>query len=202
MRQLIPRVETDSPEGRTIRRGKPELLLYHSDLTKAMSYPDFIEEGGRFFVTETEKHVARVHEIPAAFLRKMWTVLEDGTIEPESEELLTLRGGEQADTRDISFALTGGKGLSFEFSLSSPEPGIILDSTGVDGRGLRIEWTQRSRIVFRMNDARQEFIAESETLPDLRHAVVIVDGGPGIVSFVADGRFLDGGGFIRSSSIV
>ena len=45
-----------------------------------------------------------------------------------------------------------------------------------------------------MNDARQEFIAESETLPDLRHAVVIVDGGPGIVSFVADGRFLDGGG--------
>ena len=31
-----------------------------------MSYPDFIEDGGRFFVTETQKTIARVHEIDRA----------------------------------------------------------------------------------------------------------------------------------------
>jgi len=190
---LVPGVETDSSEGRTIRWGEPEILLYHPDLLKGMSYPDLVEDGGRFFVTETEKRVARVHEIPAAFLRKMWTVLEGGTIEPESELLLDARGGEEVGRCGETFELAGGKGFSFEFTLASRKPGVVLDSTGIDGRGIRIEWTEKSRIVFRMNDARQEFLAESESVPSLRHAVVIVDGGPGIVSFVADGRFLDGG---------
>ena len=33
----------------------------------------------------------------------------------------------------------------------------------------------------------------SEPVPELRKFAVIVDGGPAIVSFVADGKFLDGG---------
>ncbi len=117
-----------------------------------------------------------------------------GTVEPESKLLLDAHGGEAADRHGETFELAGGKGFTFEFTLASRKPGTVLDSTSVDGRGIRIEWTEKSRILFRMNDARQEFIAESESVPSLRHAAVIVDGGPGIVSFVADGCFLDGGG--------
>ena len=44
-----------------------------------------------------------------------------------------------------------------------------------------------------INDSRQEIRAVSESVPDLRKAVVIADGGPCILRFVADGTFLDGG---------
>lgn len=191
---LVPGIEKDSPEGKTIFWGEPELLLYHPDIFKGMSYPDLVEDDGCFFLTETEKTVARVHRIPPEFPQKMWDVLEGKKIEPESEILFSVNGGESFVPQGEMFQLAGGNGFSFEFTLADRKPGILFDSTGIDGRGIRIEWTERFRISFRMNNGRQEFAAESESVPELRRAVIILDGGPGIVSFVADGVFLDGGG--------
>ena len=37
-----------------------------------MSYPDLIEDDGRTFVTETQKHLARVHEIDPTLLELLW----------------------------------------------------------------------------------------------------------------------------------
>ena len=107
--------------------------------------------------------------------------------------LVEARGLEEFRCGEESFELLGGRGFSFEFTLNPMGPDVVFDSTGADGRGIRLEITKNGRIRFRMNDARQEFIAESESVKNLRHAVVIVDGGPGVVSFVADGCFLDGG---------
>ena len=190
---LVPGVEEEASTGQTIRWGEPEIVLYHRDLLKGMSYPDFVEENGRYFLTETEKTTARVHEIPGAFLQKMWNVLEGKGVQIDAEVLLEARGGENFNCPDESFELIGGRGFSFEFTLNSTGPEAVFDSTGLDGRGIRLEVTENGRIRFRMNDARQEFTAESESIKDLRRAVVIVDGGPGVVSFVADGCFLDGG---------
>lgn len=64
--------EVDSPQGRVIAWSEPEILLYDQDPTVRMSYPDYLEDAGRFFVTETQKTIARVHEIPAAFLGSLW----------------------------------------------------------------------------------------------------------------------------------
>lgn len=70
-----------------IRWGEPELLLYSDDPMIRISYPDLVEENGRYFVTETEKNKARLHEIPAEFLAKMWRRAAGETVEPEAEEL-------------------------------------------------------------------------------------------------------------------
>ena len=37
-----------------------------------MSYPDFIEEEGRVFLSETQKEVARIHEVSQATLKALW----------------------------------------------------------------------------------------------------------------------------------
>ena len=50
-------------QGGFIHWSQPELLLYDDDPNVRISYPDFIEDRGRFFITETQKEVARVHEI-------------------------------------------------------------------------------------------------------------------------------------------
>jgi hypothetical protein len=51
-----------------IEWSQPEILLYDDDPFIRMSYPDLIEEDGRFYITETQKSVGRVHEIPASLL--------------------------------------------------------------------------------------------------------------------------------------
>ncbi len=55
-----------------IHWSEPEILLYDDDPATRMSYPDFIEDGGRYFVTETQKTIARVHEIDPTLLEAVW----------------------------------------------------------------------------------------------------------------------------------
>jgi hypothetical protein len=46
--------------------------LYADDPHVGISYPDFIEDDGRLFITATQKTVARVHEVPEWLLRRLW----------------------------------------------------------------------------------------------------------------------------------
>lgn len=80
--------EADSPEGRVIRWSQPDIVLYDDDPYVRMSYPDLIEDGGRIFLTETQKNVARVHEIPATFLDALWN--QDKTHRPGTDDLILL----------------------------------------------------------------------------------------------------------------
>ena len=69
---LLGGVERDSPEGKVIHWGRPEVVLYDTNLATAMGYPDFVEAGSRLFITETQKTVARVHELPPWLLDRLW----------------------------------------------------------------------------------------------------------------------------------
>ncbi len=42
--------EVDTPAGKVIAWSEPEILLYDDDLTVRMSYPDFVEDGGRYLL--------------------------------------------------------------------------------------------------------------------------------------------------------
>jgi hypothetical protein len=69
---LLGGVEQDSPAGKVIHWGNPEVVLYADDWKTGFGYPDFIEEGGRLFITETQKSIARVHKVPALLLQRLW----------------------------------------------------------------------------------------------------------------------------------
>ncbi|HEY3375859.1 MAG TPA: hypothetical protein VGL77_00055 [Armatimonadota bacterium] len=68
-------VEVETPTGREIAWSEPELILYDDDPYVRMSYPDLVEDDGNYYLTETQKDIARVHELPAAMLEEMWAVL-------------------------------------------------------------------------------------------------------------------------------
>lgn len=55
---------------------QPEIILYDDRIGNRMSYPDFIEDDGHFFFTETQKAVARVHELDRDVLERMWAQAE------------------------------------------------------------------------------------------------------------------------------
>lgn len=64
-------------EGR-IHWSQPEIILYDDKIGNRMSYPDFIEDGGRIFFTETQKTIARTHELDPGLLEAMWSQGEVG----------------------------------------------------------------------------------------------------------------------------
>ena len=65
-------IEKDSKNGKIIEWTQPEILLYDDDPIIRMSYPDLVEDQENYYVTETQKDVARVHKIDNKLLEGLW----------------------------------------------------------------------------------------------------------------------------------
>ena len=45
-----------------------------------MSYPDLIEQDGKYWITETNKENARCHAVPDGFFDKIWSQIERNAV--------------------------------------------------------------------------------------------------------------------------
>ncbi|MGC8640560.1 MAG: LamG-like jellyroll fold domain-containing protein [Isosphaeraceae bacterium] len=205
--------EIVTPEGLRIAWSQPEILLYDDDPYIRVSYPDLVEDAGKFYVTETQKSIGRAHEIPSALLDGLFGQFERHQV-AENGLLLNLHEPMPAETkmpplpefnrRDTRTADLRGKDLRAGFSLDFwLVPGSldtvlpILDSRDSTGKGILVSATDRGTIRITLNDGRQEASWESDrgllTAGKPRHVVIVVDGGPKIISFVVNGVLCDGG---------
>ncbi len=186
-----------------IHWSQPEILLYDPDPKCRMSYPDLIEQDGRYWVTETQKTVARVHEIDPTLLEGLWRQ-RDGKAVAKKGLVLALHGAKlNADEAEMpvpgDLASGGGFSIGLWLTLDELTPGqVLLDSRDAAGRGLAVRTTDSGTLELAMSDGERKAAWDSD--PGLlkagrrHHVVFIVDGGPKIISVVVDGRVCDGGG--------
>jgi len=209
-------VEADSPEGRVIRWSQPEIALYDDDPYIRMSYPDLVEEDGRYYLTETQKDIARVHEIDRSLLEGLWS--QDERREAATDGLaLALPASGQAmpreaalpelppfTQRDSTRADYGSRDLRQGFSielwlrLAALDAGqTLVDNRADSGQGFALQTTARGAVEIILNDGRCESRWASDAgllrAGELHHLVAIVDGGPKIILWVVDGALCDGG---------
>ncbi len=219
-------IEADAPEGKVIRWSQPDIVLYDDDPYVRMSYPDLVEDEGRVFLTETQKNVARVHEIPTAFLDALWN--QDRAHGPETDGLIltyqplpSLEVGASQPCalartsvpmpalppfleRNVDSADYGTRDLRSGFSidlllhLQQLVPGdTILDNRTPTGQGFCLQMASQKAVEILLNDGRTEnrWACDPGLLEAgrLHRIVVIVDGGPKIITFVIDGVLNDGG---------
>lgn len=209
-------IEEDSPDGRVIRWSEPELLLYDDDPRIRISYPDMIEDNGRFYFTETQKNMARTHEIPAAFLEAVWNGMENTeevavTNEPELLLNQSVTDGEVKAPVLPEFCvydyaspdyrgLATRKGFSLEMLIRHENIGqaeMLISGFNREGRGIGLALTSKGELELIMDDGSTRHCLRSEAcIVDKKpaHAVINIDGGPHIVSFIVNGNFCDGGG--------
>jgi len=190
-----------------IEWSEPEVLLYDDDPKVRMSYPDLIEDGGRYYITETQKSIARTHELDASLLEGLWRQAEQK--EPTGAgRLLQLRGDETGAGAKFEMprlpALNSGSGFTIETWLKMKElsPGqVIFDSRDTTGRGVALTFSDRFTLRLTLNDGQRSSTWDSDpgTFPGAlkvnvwQHVAVIVDGGPKMIIFVVDGVLNDGG---------
>ena len=193
-------------------------MLYDRDPFTGISYPDLVEEDGGFFLTETQKDIARVHAIPAAFLEKIWQG-QDGVCPPPAPVLQAAGPAViQAPVlpplvvrNRVGISRTGvrpGGGFSLQLVLRPGAAGTLLAGMNHNGYGLAVSLNQQRALELTLSEPWGKQVLVSPTLPATAVAVtILVDNGPALVSFVADGCFLDGGedrqfGFQRLASFL
>ena len=207
-------VEADTPDGKVIRWSQPEIAIYDDDPYIRMSYPDLVETGGTYYLTETQKEIARVHEVDGALLAGMWASLDRAEVARDGC-VLNLSGSIPSETgmpdlpafnRRDSVGPYGTADLRQGFAMdlwvrfSDLSHGqALLDSRMENGQGMCLRTTLEGTIEIVLNDGRTENrwdcdpgMLEAGTL---HHVVVIVDGGPKVITFVVDGKLCDGGAY-------
>ena len=196
--------------GGVVRDGKmhwsePEILLYHNDAKgRGMSYPDLIEQDGRYWVTETQKTVARVHEIDPALLEGLWGQLAGkGRIAKDGLALSLEKPVTQAEKVKMPRLpnLSSGDGFAIDLWLQCrdlKEGQVVLDSRDDKGRGVALEIAKDGAVRLLFSDGKNKagiWTSDAGLLKkgQRHHITAIVDGGPKIITFVLDGTLCDGG---------
>lgn len=177
-------VEIDTPAGREIAWSEPEILLYDDDPHVRISYPDLVEEDGQYFLTETQKDLARVHDIPSHMLDDMWATLAasrglrawDSTDTAAEARLLTLPAADGAMPASTALpalpefrvrnhhaadyrGMDTGAGLAISVWMTLPDlvPGrVLLDNRDDAGRGFCLRTTVGGALEILFSDGQTE----------------------------------------------
>ncbi len=184
-----------------IHWSQPEVLLYDSDPRVRMSYPDLIEQDGRCWISETQKSVARIHEVDPSLFQALWN---QGTAKTVATEGLALQMNDvkQPTTANMPrlplLQPLSGFSIDLWLTLEDLAPGqILLDSRNAAGKGVVLATTDRQSIEITLCDSstRVSWDCDPGLIREgVRHHVgIVVDAGPRIITFVVDGQLCDGG---------
>lgn len=197
--------EFDTPQGKIIRWSQPDVLLYEDDSILMMSYPDMIEADGGYYISETQKNVARTHFFPADFFENIWSQFHDA--KRAEKPVLSCAAGKHAMFKFEEFykrnpAVTAGgwvpqrNGITLLIEYENLHDGDVLFDTLTPARtGLKLSFVKNNFVLYG-SDGKTQMLADTmENFIDGKkgHIAVAMDGGANIVYFVYNGEFCDGG---------
>jgi hypothetical protein len=184
---------------------EPEIALYDPNPAIRMSYPDLIEQDGKFWITETQKSVARVHAIDRSLLDGMWNQTTCTNVSQKGLVLEKINSGGTSARPAVphGFGDLSNGGLTVELwtKLDAATPGQTLFSTQEkNGQGIRIATAElggQPTLEIELSDGAR--VVSWHTDPGvvqagkLQHVVFVCDFAATVLSVIADGVFLDGG---------
>jgi len=182
---------------------QPEILLFDDDPKTRFSYPDLIEQDGRYWVTETQKSIARVHEIDPALFESLWNqptanvVATKGLLVNASGNLLSA-GTVDMPRRPIDVVANGG--ISVDFWLLArgqwKADQVLLDSRDANGAGICVVTKPDLAVAITLSDGQTTVTWDTDPglmMPGSHHVVATLDATPKIGTMVVDGQVCDGG---------
>ena len=193
---------------------QPEIVAYVEGGLEGCSYPDLIEEGGRYYLTATQKTEARVMDVDTDLLEALWQqdsrhdVTQDGLTLDLAGKKCAAHSAAPApripplcgdlQRRKPRLDAAGSLTIEVAVKLSRLTPGqVILDSRDDAGRGYVLRTGERGTVRFEMSDGWQAAGWDSDAgrlkRSTLHHIVVIVDGRAKAICFIVDGVLNDGG---------
>jgi hypothetical protein len=180
---------------------QPEILLYEDEIDKRMSYPDLIEQDGKYWVTETNKEHARSHDVPAEFFNTIWSqfdinsVAAKGLIKEWKKDNSSQNNSIIIPQTDFSRGFT----LDLRLRLGDLRLGQTIVSSKNNKKSVEVRTTEYGSIEILLKDGTDtsKWNSDPGLIPAYgEHSVtIIVDNGPKIIQFVVDGIVCNGRDF-------
>lgn len=182
---------------------QPEILFYEDTVSIRMSYPDLIEQDGKYWITETNKVDARCHQIPNEFLNTLWSQFEINT--PATRDLVAEWNGadipregplEMPVAQESSYA--DGFTIDLRLVLATLAPGqLILSSKDKNGKRIELRTGEFGAIEILMSDGghSDSWISDPGLVKanGVEHCIAVtVDHGPRIIQFTINGTHNNG----------
>lgn len=186
-----------------IHWSQPEIVLYADEPKTRMSYPCLVEDKGKYFLTETQKTIARVHEIDSTLLDGLWN--QDNVAEVSPSELVPSVQGKQCGAGNTYplpplRSLTKGGGFTVELWVTFDELSagqVLVDWQTKETSAFALTTTEEGTVALLLDDGTRRAAWDCDPgllkPQTLHHIVAIVDGGPKIITFLVDGWLCDGG---------
>ena len=211
---LLGGIEVDGPEGKEIKWSQPEIILYTDDPIVRISYPDLLEDGGEYYVTETNKDIGRIHKLDKQLIEGLWEQFEEKGKVQQDGLILEVKGPQKLNipspwipdfsVLDETYADYRSKhtrrGISMDcwIRLYSLDTGQVLaENMTQDGRGFCIQVGQKGTIECILRDDMTENRWRGDfgilEVGEWHHVGIVIDAGPHVITFVIDGKVLDGG---------
>jgi hypothetical protein len=182
---------------------QPEILIYAPGLSKErMSYPDLIEQDGRYWITETNKVQGLCHEVDPDFFSNLWGQFQLATVATKGL-VINQRGPELINREfDLPAIEEPSKGLGFTIDLVAnitrlKEGEVICESRDKDGKGYWLEMGANYSVKFTMSDGVKSTSWTSDAgvikFFGTTEISLMVDYRAKIISYVINGIFNDGG---------
>lgn len=184
---------------------QPEILLYEDQVDVRMSYPDLIEQNGRYWITETNKEIARCHPIPDGFFDIIWSQFERNEI-TQDNLIAEWSEGEMHPNQTLDLPqktnIEYKSGFTFDFriKLGDINAGQVLFTAKVqEDKEIILQTGEYGSIEIVIKDGGK--IEKWNSDPGLinafgEHCVAVsVDNGPKIIQFVVDGTVCNGRDF-------
>ena len=184
---------------------QPEILFYEKDPLLRMSYPDLIEQNGKYWITETNKENGRCHQVPAEFLDKLWSqfeineVCKDGLIFSNDKTPLVTNNEYNVPFSNVKKQLNGFT-IDFVITLTDLKPGQeILSFTDEKGTYFQLttELFGAVGLSIKKADNIQTFVSDPGIIKAFgdNSVAVTVDNESSIIQFIIEGIVSDGAEF-------
>lgn len=187
---------------------QPEIVMYADEIAEIsgrISYPGLLEANGRYFISETSKVRAGVHEINPDLLQQVWSQHERRTVTRKGLKAEFGPGELSRDRPDLKFPAIpdmirnqGGFTIDLWLEWADLSPGqVLLDNRDARGSGIVLRTNLDGALELTLGDSKvtNAWTVDRNVLqPGRRHHIVaIADGGPKVILFVVDGVLCDGG---------
>lgn len=186
----------------SIEWSQPEILLYtHETNVSGMSYPDLIEENGKYWITETQKNIGRIHPIDPKLLDGLWKQRKIRNLIKNGLEFTASNITKSTQFHLPKLVKLSQGGMTIEMLLKFNDlkaNQILFDNQDDKNAGIRIctGWNKTLRIEVG-DGAKNSYIwttDEGYFKTNTTHYVsFIVDGLAQTVSVIIDGKLCDGG---------
>jgi hypothetical protein len=182
---------------------QPEIVIHGPDRsyeTGRFSYPDLVEEQGRYWVSTTQKTTATIHEVPAGFFEMLWSQFDASTIITNGliGSFDNLSSNKKMNLSEPLKMNNGGFALDFWIEIDEFKDVTIFEGKDSKMKNLELSLKNNGTLEFMLTNEGEsvKLISDINRIKKGKnqHVAILIDADAKICYMLIDGSICDGGG--------